>query len=65
VADEDVGELELVLQVGQQVEHLRLHRQIERRNGLIEHQEAGLEHQRAGNRNALALAAGEHMRIAV
>ena len=42
VADEHIGQLELVLQVGEQVEDLRLHRQVERRDRLVEHQQEGL-----------------------
>ena len=43
VADEDVGQAELVLQVLQQVEHLRLHRHVERAHRLVEHQHLGVE----------------------
>ena len=65
VADEEIGEAELVLQVGEDVQHLRLDRDVERRYRLVEDQDLRLQHQRAGDRDALALAAGEHVRIAV
>ena len=39
VADEDVGEAELVLEVEQQVQHLRLDRLVERRDRLVEDQQ--------------------------
>ena len=65
VRDEDVGQPELVLQVLQQVEDLRLHRQVERRDRLVEHQQHRMHHDGAGDRDALALAAREHVRIAV
>ena len=63
VADEDVGQAELVLQVLQQVEHLRLHRDVERAHRLVEHQHLGLQRQAARDRDALALAAGELVRV--
>jgi hypothetical protein len=59
VRDEQVGEPELVLQVHQQVQHLRLHRNVERRDRLVGDDERGLTDQRAGDADALALAAGE------
>jgi hypothetical protein len=62
VADEQIGELVALLQVAQQVDDLRLHAHVERRGRLVEHDEARLEHQRAGDRDALALAAGEFVR---
>ena len=65
VRDENVGDPGLVLQVHQQVQHLRLDRHVERRHGLVEHHDLGLQHQRAGNRHALPLAARKHVRIAL
>ena len=65
VRDEEIGHAELALQVGQQVQHLRLHRDVERRHRLVGHDERGLEHQRARDRDALPLAAREHVRIAI
>ena len=56
VADEDVGEAELVLEIEQQVQHLRLDRLVERRDRLVEQQHPGLEGERAGNVDPLALA---------
>ena len=64
VRDEEVGEVELVLQVLQQVERLRLHRDVERRDRLVGDDEARVERERAGDADALALAAGEGVRIA-
>ena len=52
------------LQVAQQVDDLRLHAHVERRGRLVEHDEARLQHHGAGDRDALALAAGEFVRIA-
>ena len=42
----------------EQVEHLRLHRGVERRGRLVEQQDRRLEDQRARDGHALALAAG-------
>ena len=65
VADEQVGEAVALLQVAQQVDDLRLHRHVERRGRLVEHDEARLQHHGAGDGDALALAAGEFVRVAV
>ena len=65
VRDEQVGEAELLLQILEQVEDLRLHRDVERRDRLVADQQVGPERQRAGDADALALAAGKAVRIAV
>ena len=52
-------------QVGEQVEHGRLHRDVERRHGLVGDQDLGLERERARDRDALALAARELARVGV
>ncbi len=57
VRDEEIGEAELVLQVLEQVESLRLHRDIEGRDRLVGDDEARIERERAGDADALALAA--------
>jgi hypothetical protein len=64
VADEQVGEIVLGLQVAQEVDHLRLHAHVERRGRLVEHDEARVEHHRPRDRNALALPARKLVRIA-
>ena len=64
MADEDIGQPEFLLDIGQQVQHLRTDRHIQRRNRLVEHQNFGPQHQSARNGDALALAARKHMRIA-
>lgn len=64
MADEQIRDAELLLQIDQQVQDLRLHRDVERRNRLVEHQQFGIERQRARDADALALAAGELMRMA-
>ena len=62
--DEDVGEAELVLEIEQQIEHLRLDRLVERRHRLVEDQQPRLEREPARDVDALALAAGNLVRIA-
>ena len=53
------------LQVAQQIEDRRLHRDVERRHRLVGDEHARLDDQRAREADALALAAGELVRIAV
>jgi hypothetical protein len=63
VGDEQVGEPEIGLQVGEQIENLRLHRNVERRGRLVADHQVGLHGQRAGNRDALPLPARELVRV--
>ena len=65
VRDEHVGHAHGLLQIGQQVQHLRPDGHVQRRHRLVQHQHPRLQHQGAGDGNALALAAGEHVRIAL
>src|SRR3546814_3397736 len=64
VADQDVGQPPLLLQALQQVQHLRLHRNVERRGGFVQQQDARLQDQRPRDGDALALAAGELVWVA-
>ena len=65
VCDEQVGQPELVLQVHQEIDHLRLNGDIESRDRLLPDNEVGAEHQRPRDADALALAARELMGIVV
>ncbi len=65
VRDEQVGQPAGALQVGQQIEHLRLHRDIKRRHRLIAHQERRLYRQGPRDPDALALPARELVGILV
>ena len=65
VGDEDEAQVELVLELVEQVEHLRLDRHVERRHRLVEHDHLRTERQRPGDADALALTAGELVRVAV
>ncbi len=64
MADEEHGDAEAFLQVDEEVHHLRLDRHVEGRDRLVANQEGGIGHQRAGEDDALALTAGEFVRIA-
>src|SRR5262249_17111489 len=64
VTDEEEREAELALQILQQVDDLRLDRNIERRDCLIAHDQVGLGGERARYGDALALSAGELVRPA-
>ena len=63
--DEQHGEAEPLLQLQQQVDDLRLHRDVEGGDQLVGDQAFRLHRQRPRDADALALAAGEFMRIAV
>ena len=65
VADEQHRQPHLVLQVLQQPDDLRLHRDVERRGRLVRHQHRRLEDQRPGDGDALALPARQFVRIAL
>ena len=52
------------LQLDQQVEDLRAHRDVQRRDRLVAHQQRRPQRERAGDHDALPLAAGELVRIA-
>src|SRR4051812_38535460 len=65
VRDEKQRYAERTLQFHQQVDDLRLDRDVEGRYRLITDQKLGFQDDRAGNADALALAAGELMRIAI
>ena len=63
VRDEEVGDAEFLLQVDHQVDHLRLHRHVERRDRLVGHDDVRVEGERARDAEPLALTAGEFVRI--
>ena len=64
VRDEEVREAELALQLLEQVDDLRLDRDVERRHRLVADDEVRVERERAGDADALALAARELVRVA-
>jgi hypothetical protein len=63
VGDENIGQREFALEFLQQKENLRADGNIEGGDGLIGNDELWLEDQGASNADALALAAGEFVRI--
>ena len=65
MADEQIRQPPLLLHVAHQIEHLALDRHIQRRKRLVCHNQCRIWRQSSGDRDALALAAGELMRVAV
>src|SRR4051794_17658871 len=63
VGDEQVCQPQLLLQVLQQVEDLGLDRNVERRHRLVADQKVRAQGQRPGDADALALPAGEAVRV--
>ena len=57
MADEQIGQAKLFLQILQQIDHLRLDRHIQCRNWFITHDETRIEGKGAGNADALTLSA--------
>ena len=65
MGDEQHPGLLAALHFPHQFEDLRLRRDVERRGRLVRNQQRRIEHQRGRDHDALALAAGELMRIGV
>jgi hypothetical protein len=65
VGDEDIGHLHLGLDVFEQVDDLGLDRHIEGRDRLVTHDKLGAQRDRARDTDALALATGELVGVAV
>src|SRR3546814_8394439 len=63
VGDHDDGGAEIALQVGQQIEDLRLDGDVEGGGRLVGDQQVRLAEQRHGNHHALAHTAGEIVRV--
>jgi hypothetical protein len=63
--DQEIGELEFLLKFLKKQEHLSADGDIEGGDGFIGNDERGAKNQGAGDTNALTLAAGEFVRIAV
>jgi hypothetical protein len=61
--DEQVGQMQFALQVLQQVDDLRLHRNVERGDRLVADDEGRPQRERACDPDALPLAAGEFVRV--
>ena len=65
VSDEQVGQAELDLEIFEQVQDLRLDRDVQRGNGLVADDQPRVQCERASDPDALSLAAGELVREAV
>ena len=63
VRDEEIRQAELRLQVHEQVDDLRLHRHVQRRDGLVADDHLGLDGEGARDPQALALSAGKLVRV--
>ena len=64
MADEEIREPEALAQRHEKVQHLRLHRDVKRRDGFVADQQLGLDGERAGDADARALPARELVRVA-
>ena len=65
VRDEEQVRPQALLQLHEQVHHLGLDRDVERRDRLVADRSGRLQRERAGDADALALAAGEFVRVAI
>src|SRR5262245_56320516 len=65
VGYEQIGQAEVALQAGEQVQYLRLDRYIQGADRLVGDDEVGIERQRTRDADALPLTAAELVRIAV
>ena len=63
VRDEQIGDPHLLLERLQEIQDLRLYRHVQGACRLVAYDESGLDCQRACNTDALALSAGEFVRI--
>jgi len=59
VRDEEVGEAEVALQAGEQIDDLRAHANVEGGDRFVAHDEFGAQSQGAGDADALPLSAGK------
>ena len=65
VGNQQVADIVLLLQILQQVHHLRPDGHIQRRHRLVQHNQLGVGHQRRGYGDALPLPAAELVRVVV
>ena len=65
VRNEQIGEVQPLLQVNQQVQHLRLHGFVQRRDRLIQDQHPRIQRDPARDVDPLALPAGHFMRVPI
>jgi hypothetical protein len=65
VRHEQIGQAELILQIRQQVDDLRLYRDIKCRDRFVGDDQFGSQRQRARDADPLSLPAGELVRVSV
>jgi len=63
MGDEQVREPEPLLEIGEEVQDLRLDRHVERGHGFVEHHKIRLQRERTGDADALALPARQLVRV--
>ena len=63
MGNEEIGQTQFLAQIAQEVQHLRLNRDIEGGDRLVENKQIGLQRQRPGEADPLALAAGKTVRV--
>src|SRR5262245_65960273 len=59
VSDEEVGQLQALFQVEQQLDHLRLDRHVERRDRFVGDDQSRIERERTGDADSLTLSSAE------
>jgi hypothetical protein len=64
VGDEEIGQVELALQINQQIENLALDGNVERRDGLVTNDQFRVQRDRPRDTNSLSLPAGKFEREA-
>ena len=65
VRDEQIRQAPFGLEIGEQIQHLRLHGDVERAHRLVAHDELGLDRERARDPHALALPPRQLVRVAL
>ena len=65
MGDEEIGDAEPAIEIGEEVKYLRADRHVERRNWLVGNDQLRFGDDGAGDGEALALATGKFMRIFV
>src|SRR3984957_7582031 len=65
VTNEEEGQSQVRLQFREEVRHLRLPRDVERRDRLVGYDQAGVGRDCAGDRNALPLSSRQFVRVAI
>ena len=65
MGDKNIGKAEIFLELVEQIQYLRLHRDVQGRDRFVADNEFGLQSNGPGNTDALPLPAAELVRVAV